>query len=221
MTTIFIIDDDEAIGNMEQTVLEKNGYSCVRAYSGTEAVMRISNGLKPDLILLDLMLPGLNGEDVLPKIKAIMSTVPVIVVSAKIDIDSRVNMLTEGAIDYLTKPFDTRELLARIELRLKGTVKPSSLHYNDIVLDSDSYSVTVAGKYVSLTKTEFAILKILMKNPESVVTKSNLLDSLAEYTEDCTEGSLKTHISHLRSKLKAVSGKDYIEAIWGIGFKLK
>lgn len=221
MTTIFIIDDDEAIGNMEQTVLEKNGYSCVRAYSGTEAVMRISNGLKPDLILLDLMLPGLNGEDVLSKIKAIMSTVPVIVVSAKIDIDSRVNMLTEGAIDYLTKPFDTRELLARIELRLKGTVKPSSLHYNDIVLDSDSYSVTVAGKYVSLTKTEFAILKILMKNPESVVTKSNLLDSLAEYTEDCTEGSLKTHISHLRSKLKAVSGKDYIEAIWGIGFKLK
>ncbi|MCQ2503738.1 MAG: response regulator transcription factor [Saccharofermentans sp.] len=221
MTTIFIIDDDEAIGNMEQTVLEKNGYSCVRAYSGTEAVMRISNGLKPDLILLDLMLPGLNGEDVLPKIKAIMSTVPVIVVSAKIDIDSRVNMLTEGAIDYLTKPFDTRELLARIELRLKGSIKPSSLHYNDIVLDSDSYSVTVAGKYVSLTKTEFAILKILMKNPESVVTKSNLLDSLAEYTEDCTEGSLKTHISHLRSKLKAVSGKDYIEAIWGIGFKLK
>lgn len=221
MTTIFIIDDDEAIGNMEQTVLEKNGYSCVRAYSGTEAVMRISNGLKPDLILLDLMLPGLNGEDVLPKIKAIMSTVPVIVVSAKIDIDSRVNMLTEGAIDYLTKPFDTRELLARIELRLKGSIKPSSLHYNDIVLDSDSYSVTVADKYVSLTKTEFAILMILMKNPESVVTKSNLLDSLAEYTEDCTEGSLKTHISHLRSKLKAVSGKDYIEAIWGIGFKLK
>ncbi len=222
MKTIFIVDDDVAIGDMEQTVLEKNGYSCVRAFSGTEAVMKISNGLKPDLILLDLMLPGLNGEDVLPKIKAVMSDVPVIVVSAKVDIDSRVNMLMEGAIDYLTKPFDTRELLARIEIRLKESkASESVLTFDDLSLDTKSFRVTSAGVDVSLTKTEFSILKLLMSTPEEVVTKSQIIDAVSTDTEDCTESSLKTHMSHLRNKLKTVSGKDYIEAVWGIGFKLK
>lgn len=222
MRTIFIVDDDIAIGDMEQTVLEKNGYNCVRAFTGTEAVMKIANGLKPDLILLDLMLPGLNGEDVLPKIKAVMSDVPVIVVSAKVDVDSKVNMLMEGATDYLTKPFDTRELLARIEIRLKDSKKSETvLTYDDIILDTKSHSVTISGVEVSLTKTEFAILKLLMNNIGSVVSKSTMIDKISEDTEDCTESSLKTHMSHLRNKLKNVSDKDYIEAVWGIGFKLK
>ncbi len=226
MNTIFIIDDDVAIGDMEQTFLEKNGFSCERAFTGTEAVLKLRNGFMPDLILLDLMLPGLNGEDVLPKIKDSIGNTPVIVVSAKIDVDSKVNMLMEGAVDYLTKPFDTRELLARIELRLKmvGAAKASNknrLEYDDIVLDAESFSISVAGSPVQLTKTEFGILRLLMTDPKVVVTKSSIIDRISSETEDCTESSLKTHISHLRNKLKTVSGKDYIEAVWGIGFKMK
>lgn len=218
--TIFIVDDDISIGDMEQTVLEKNGYKCVRAFDGAEAVLLLKNGLKPDLILLDLMLPGLTGEKVLAKIKEISATIPVIVVSAKVDIDSKVNMLTEGAVDYLTKPFDVRELLARIDIRLKSKKTSKQLTYDDITLDVESHSVTVDDKEVSLTKTEFYILKLLMSNTGNVVTKSTIIDSISSEIEDCTESSLKTHMSHLRSKLRNVSGKEYIEAVWGIGFKL-
>ncbi|MCQ2529427.1 MAG: response regulator transcription factor [Saccharofermentans sp.] len=225
MKTIFIVDDDVAIGDMEQTVLEKNGYKCVRAFSGTEAVLHLKNGLKPDLILLDLMLPGLTGEEVLPKIKELIGNTPVIVVSAKIDVDSKVNMLMEGAADYMTKPFDTRELLARIEVRLKmseaASVSSSVLTYEEIRLDDEAHTVTVSDTPVSLTRTEYGILRLLMSNSKIVVTKSQIIDRISSETEDCTESSLKTHVSHLRNKLKAVSGKDYIEAVWGIGFKLK
>lgn len=225
MKTILIVDDDVAIGDMEQEVLEKNGYKCVRAFSGTEAVLHLSNGLNPDLILLDLMLPGLSGEEVLPRVKNLIGGTPVIVVSAKIDVDSKVNMLMEGAVDYMTKPFDTRELLARIEVRLKmsESVKSSAniLTYDDICLDDDAHQVTVGDTPVSLTRTEYGILRLLMSNSKIVVTKTQIIDRISSETEDCTESSLKTHISHLRNKLRAVSDKDYIEAVWGIGFKLK
>lgn len=232
MKTIFIIDDDVAIGDMVETVLKKNGYDCVRAFSGTEAVLRLNDSaFRPDLILLDLMLPGLTGEEVLPKIKEITNNTSVIVVSAKIDVDSKINMLMDGAVDYLTKPFDIRELLVRIELHIKmaqavasgsgtGSGAGEQVVFDDIVIDVDSYKVTVGGEQVNLTKTEFAILKLLMTNSKTVVTKSTIIDRISAETEDCTESSLKTHMSHVRGKLKAVSGKDYIESVWGIGFKM-
>ena len=225
MKNIFIVDDDVAIGDMEETVLTKNGYTCSRAFSGTEAVLLLENGHKPDLIILDLMLPGLSGEEVLSRIKELTSGIPVIVVSAKIDVESKVNMLMEGAVDYITKPFDTRELLARIEVRLKmaATLQAGGnvLRFQEITINDEAHEVKVSGEDVQLTRTEYGILKALMTDPKAVVTKSSLLDRIATETEDCTESSLKTHVSHLRSKLKAVSGKDYIEAVWGIGFKMK
>lgn len=225
MKNIFIVDDDVAIGDMEETVLTKNGYTCSRAFSGTEAVLLLENGHKPDLIILDLMLPGLSGEEVLSRIKELTSGIPVIVVSAKIDVESKVNMLMEGAVDYITKPFDTRELLARIEVRLKmaATLQAGGnvLRFQEITINDEAHEVKVSSEEVQLTRTEYGILKVLMTDPKAVVTKSSLLDRIASETEDCTESSLKTHVSHLRSKLKAISGKDYIEAVWGIGFKMK
>lgn len=217
--TILIVDDDMQIGNMEQTVLENAGYGVLRAYSGTEALLILKTE-KPSLILLDLMLPGLSGEEVLPQIKGI----PVIVVSAKVDVNDKVDLLLGGAADYLTKPFDTKELLARIEVQLrKANYGPLGEVYtfDDLSLDTSSYTVTVGGERVSLTKTEFAILKILMANPNQVIARSVILDRISLDTPDCTERSLRQHISNLRGKLAAVSGKDYIEAVWGIGFKLK
>lgn len=216
---ILIVDDDVYIGNMLEEVLIKEGYAVSRAYSGTEAILFLS-GNKPDLALLDLMLPGLSGEEVLQKMKYI----PTIVISAKIDINDKVNVLLGGAVDYMTKPFDTKELLARIAVRLrdkKTSDGAATLIFDDIVVDTLSHSVTVADHDVHLTKTEYAILKMLILNRARVITKSDMLDSISSDTPDCTESSLKIHVGNLRKKLKAVSDKDYIESVWGIGFKLK
>lgn len=219
METILIIDDDVAIGNLEQEVLEREGYLVQRAYSGTEALLLLKEK-KPDLVLLDLMLPGMSGEDILPQIQGI----PVIIVSAKTAVEDKVELLLDGAVDYLTKPFDTKELLARIAVRLREKSSPrlSPVYtYEELTIDTASHSVCVAGKQVNLTRTEYAILKLLMQNPKQVSAKSVLLDRISMDTPDCTENSLKTHISHLRSKLREASGKDYVESVWGIGFRLK
>jgi DNA-binding response OmpR family regulator len=219
MKNILVIDDDLYIGNMLEETLTNEGYSVSRAYSGTEAVLLLDKA-KPDLVLLDLMLPGLSGEEVLPRIKGI----PVIVVSAKLDIDNKVDLLLGGAADYVTKPFEIKELLARIAIQLRNSSNKSvrtELKFDDIVLDIDTHTVKVSDKDIKLTRTEYAILKLLMQSPSQVVTKSQLLDNISLDTPDCTESSLKTHISHLRSKLREVGNKEYIEAVWGIGFKMK
>lgn len=218
MKTIFIVDDDVCIGDMLEELLARKGYGTARAYSGTEALMYLSSN-KPDLILLDLMLPGLSGEELLPLIR----NIPVIVVSAKAEVSDKVELLLGGASDYVTKPFNTEELLARItvQLRKAAPAPPSSvLVYDEIRMDTDLRTVQISKTPVRLTRTEYAILKLLMQNPSQVITKSVMLDRISEDTPDCMESSLKVHISNLRRKLKEVNGKDYIEAVWGIGFKL-
>lgn len=219
MYSILIIDDDESIGNMEQEVLESKGYLVQRAFSGTEALLLLQQK-RPDLILLDLMLPGMSGEELLPQIQGI----PIIVVSAKTDADSKVNLLLGGAVDYLTKPFDTKELLARINIRLRErmrTAEFSIYNYGELNIDETLRKVSSGEKTVTLTRTEFAILKLLVQNSGQVIAKSVLLDRISLDTPDCTENSLKTHISHLRGKLREISGKEYVESVWGIGFRWK
>lgn len=218
MKTIAIIDDDIYIGNMLEEVLRGNGYDVMRAYSGTEALYLLQNH-KPDLVLLDLMLPGLSGEEVLPHI----GNIPVIVLSAKVDIQDKISLLLGGAADYMTKPFDTGELLARITVQLRKadlTAPCNIIAIGDIHLDIISHEVTVKSIPIHMTRTEYAILKLLLSNPKQVFAKSTILDQISEETPDCTESSLKQHISNLRKKLRDASGKDYIEAVWGIGFKL-
>ena len=219
MPRILIIDDDMHIGNLLEETLSRSGYAVSRAYSGTEALLVLSRQ-KPDLILLDLMLPGLSGEELLPKIKDI----PVIVVSAKIDPSNKVDLLLGGAADYVTKPFDMGELLARITVQLRNKNDPSgssALTFGDVTLHTDTHIVTVEDREIHLTRTEFAILKLLMQNPDQVIAKLTIIDKISEDTPDCTESSLKIHISNLRKKLRSVNGKDYIEAVWGIGFKMR
>ena len=218
MSRILIIDDDVHIGNMLEELLAREDYQVSRAYSGTEALLALS-AARPDLILLDLMLPGLSGEEVLQKIKGI----PVIVLSARTDTESKVSLLLGGAADYITKPFDTRELLARITVALRKSERPagSSLTCGPLRLDRTARQAFVSGTEVRLTPTEYAILKLLMSNPSRVVTKSLLLERLSGDTPDCTEGSLKMHVSNLRKKLRDAGADDPIESVWGIGFKLK
>lgn len=219
MKTILITDDDIHIGNMLDEILTREGYGVLRAYSGTEALMVLENK-RPDLVLLDLMLPGMNGEEVLPKIKDI----PTIIISAKAGISDKVNLLLGGAADYVTKPFDVNELLARITvaLRKNADIAPSgNITFREISMDPVSHGVTVSDQPVKFTKTEFAILKLLMQNPTQVIARSVILDKISYDTPDCVESSLKVHISNIRRKLREINGTDYIEAVWGIGFKMR
>lgn len=221
METILVVDDDVYIGDMMQEMLQQENYRVLRAYSGSEALLLLSTD-KPDLILLDLMLPGLNGEEVLAAVKGI----PVIVVSAKADIDDKVSLLSGGAVDYVTKPFDCKELLARIEVQFRkisasaGDMDDAMLKYDDIIMNVNLRSVCINNNTVKLTRTEYAILKLLMLNPAQVIPKSMILERISEDTPDCMENSLKVHISNLRKKLRDIGGKDYIESVWGIGFKM-
>lgn len=236
---ILIVDDDMHIGNMLEETLRLEGYDVSRAYSGTEALM-VLNNLRPDLILLDLMLPGLTGEELLPLIKGI----PVIIVSAKLDMTNKVKLLLDGAADYVTKPFDMEELLARIVVQLRQAEllkagasgsgeasgvgeqeageeyhSESEITASNITLDWELHTVRIEGEEVSLTRTECAILRILMTDAGRPIGRNTILDKISYDTPDCTERSLKQHISNIRKKLQAVNGVDYIEAIYGIGFK--
>ena len=218
MPHVLVVDDDTRISEMLTEALTVEGYTVSAAYSGTEALMMLS-GTKPDLILLDLMLPGLSGEMLLPQIKGI----PVIVVSAKAELSDKVGLLRGGAADYITKPFEIQELLARIAVQLrsgKGKAEKTVLHFREITLHTDTHSVNADGTEIRLTRTEYAILKLLMQNAGQVVAKLTILERISNDTPDCTEDSLKIHVHNLRRKLKAVTGRDDISAVWGIGFML-
>lgn len=218
MKTIAVIEDDAYIGELLTESLAGEGYQVLRAWSGTEALLLLEKQL-PDLILLDLMLPGLSGEELLPHIKS----TPVIIVSAKAGLDDRVSLLLEGAADYVTKPFEMRELLARIQVQLRrGTPAGSAvLRAGSLSLDTDTRELLVHQRQVHLTRTEFALLKKLMENAGHPVSKSSLLEDISQDTPDCTESSLKIHVSNLRKKLKDAGCAESIESVWGIGFRLQ
>ena len=174
MKTILIIDDDLHIGNALEETLINEGYKVSRAYSGTEAIFALSQA-QPDLVLLDLMLPGLSGEEVLPHIKGI----PVIVLSAKTDIDNKVELLLEGAVDYVTKPFHMNELLARITVHLRtydSCGKARVLSFDDMELHTDTHEVKIRTTTINLTRTEYAILKLLIQNQTQIVSKSIVME---------------------------------------------
>ena len=219
MSHILIIDDDIHINEMLEEVLIQEGYQVSHAYSGTEALLFLANE-KPDLILLDLMLPGLTGEEVLSQIEKI----PVIVMSAKVEVKDKAALLLNGAEDYITKPFEIEELLARIVVQLRKSTRSDSsekLMYREITVNMVTHEAWVGEHEVKLTKTEFAILKIFAGASKTGDHKDcAALTVSAKKQPDCMESSLRVHISNLRKKLREISGKDYIEAVWGIGFKM-
>ena len=216
MKTIVVIDDDIYISSLISILLEKNGYRVIKGYSGTEALLLLEKE-RPDLVLLDLMLPGISGEEVLSKIKGI----PVIVISAKDSPKDKVSSLLGGAVDYISKPFDNDELLARIALRLRESVrKENVLCSKGFTLDDSSKEIKYKGHILKLTRTEYSILKQLIIMDGTTITKSSLLNKISLDTPDCTENSLKQHVSNLRKKIESVAGEVKIENIWGVVFRL-
>ncbi len=219
MSKILIVEDDEDIGSVLQRELSKDGYETFRAVTGTEGRMMLAKN--PDLILMDLMLPGLTGEELLTHIP---KETPVIAVSAKSSVDDKVALLSSGCVDYITKPFDIKELKARViaALRTADNMKQGSrITCKDMVIDTNKHEVSIYGKELRLTRTDYAILKMLATGGGRVISKSELLDLIKTETPDCTESSVKVHVSNLRRKIKEVTNEEYVEAVWGIGFKLK
>lgn len=213
---ILVIDDDVDIGNLLEEVLLREGYGVLRAYSGTEAGYLLREQ-RPDLILLDLMLPGMNGEEVL----ALTGGAPVIVLSALSSAEDKIRLLSMGASDYVTKPFHTGELLARIAANLRKASVSASMIAGSLKLDTLSHEILSGDTPLRLTRTEYAILKHLMQHPGQIVTRSALLDRIGLDTPDCTENSLRQHISNLRRKLRDAGCTQEIESVWGIGFRLE
>lgn len=228
---ILISEDDNDINNMLARLMERDGYEVVQAYSGTEAVLYI-NSNEFDLVLLDLMLPGMTGEEVLQNIRK-AKQMPVIVISAKVDKKDKIELLNLGADDYITKPFDLEEVSARINSNLRRYLKFSSndgsgnevaqkLSYKDITLNKETKEVYVNNKEIILTAREFNILELLLNNPKKVFSKANVFESVWGEEYLCDDNTINVHMSNLRNKLsKANQQEEYIETIWGMGYKLK
>jgi DNA-binding response OmpR family regulator len=222
MKKILIVEDDININNMIFEVLSNNNLSCTQAFSGTEASLCINNG-QYDLILLDLMLPGLMGDTFLKQLRTSFN-IPVIVVSAKDELDSKVDLLNLGADDYITKPFELKELVARVFVQLRRkeyNQEQDVLSYNDLKLNRNTYEVSIEDNLINLTKHEFKILELLLTHPNRVFSKQEIYDRAWEEYFIGEDKTINVHISNIRNKIKKFTPKEYIETVWGIGFKLK
>lgn len=236
MPNILIVEDDININNLLCEVLRKAGYTCEQAFSGTEAKLLLDIKEKAyTLVLLDLMLPGASGEEVLKEIRK-QGRLPVIVLTAKDSMDDKIGVLTDGADDYITKPFEIREVLARIQVQLRHIeaeteVKTKAgiqegqgsgrLEFRDMVLTRSTFEVSIGGRVLpKITKQEFAILELLLKNPKQVFSKEDIFEYAWNEPYMGETKTLDVHISNIRKKIKTVTPDEYIETIWGIGYRL-
>ncbi len=218
-TRILIVDDHNDINNMIHQHLSANDYWSDQAFSGTEALLLIRNN-DYDLIILDLMLPGLDGDEVLKEIRENLA-VPVIVLTAKNDLQSKVDLLKAGADDYLCKPFDIEELLVRIQVQLrKANRLPLKHQFKDLTIDAGLYDAKIGHKRLHLTKHEYLIVELLAKNPQRVFTKQDIYEYAwgENYLGD--DKTINVHISNIRKKISEITDDEYIKTVWGIGFKM-
>ena len=220
---ILIVEDDNDINSLLYEMLTENGYCASSAYSGTEALIYIENN-KYDLILLDLMLPGKSGDELIDIIRE-KEDMPLIIISAKEERGLKAKMLRAGADDFISKPFDIDEVLARIEANIRRYLKNVKVddekEYKEIKVCDESRIAKVNGVELQLTSTEFDILSLMVKHPDKVFSKNNLFKSVWGEDFICDDNTITVHISNLRNKIKKAGAKEsYIKTIWGIGYKL-
>jgi len=224
---VLIVEDDNSINNLVAALMKKSGYEVVQAFSGTEAMIYIQSS-NFHLVLMDLMLPGMAGEELIKNIRK-TKTMPVMVVSAKLDKEVKLELFRLGADDYITKPFDVEELSARIEANIRRYMEFNNkapveqiLTYKDIMLNKETKEVKVNDITLNLTAREYNILELLLTHPKKVFSKANIFESVWEEEYLSDENTVNVHMSNLRNKLQKANPKEeYIETIWGMGYKLK
>lgn len=246
---ILVIEDDPSINEVVCKRLEREGYEVCAAFSGTEARMLLGGGTDAqsfDLVITDLMLPGLAGDELVSLIRnsaGVQKYLPVIVISARTSPKDKVDLLSLGADDYLSKPFDLDELVARVQVQLRKSAliaRPTAseadaasslarlsedeplgppITLGRIIADESQRQVSVDGTPISLTRTEFDLLILLLRHPKVVFTKQELYEHIWHEPYPGQENSVSAHISNIRAKLKPVGADDHIQTVWGIGFK--
>ena len=224
---ILVVEDDPDINKLLCRILEGAGYACRPAFSGSEAALWAGQ-YEYDLVLLDLMLPGLTGEEFISQMRK-KKTMPIIVLSAKAGLEDKVNVLRMGADDFIPKPFDNLEVLARVEAQLRRVKKFSAppaqkkqLSCGDLLLDRDEFTVTAGGSPVTLTAREFEILALLMEYPKKVFTREQLYEQVWGEKYLDSNNTVMAHIARLREKLSEPARKpNYIKTVWGVGYKIE
>lgn len=227
MKKILIVEDDKEINRLICDYLSENQYDAISAENGLDAVRIIRNENSISLVILDLMLPFQSGDMVLQKVRE-FSDVPIIIVSAKSMVQSKIEAIRMGADDYITKPFDLDELFVRVEAVLRRTGNKSdtsadknSLTYKKLTLNRNSGTALVDGKVLVLTSKEFAILELMLLNPKKLFSKSNLFESVWNEPYFKEDTAIKVHMSNIRNKLKKLDpDNEYIETVWGMGYRL-
>lgn len=223
MNKILIVEDDVNINNLLKEALSGNGYTCGQAFSGTEAALWLEKESWA-LVLLDLMLPGMTGEEVLGLIRR-QGDVPVIVLTAKDALSEKLELLTNGADDYITKPFDIEEVVARVQIQLRHAGReqaPDWISCGEISLEKGTHQIWIGGKELEhLTRQEFAILELLLEHPGQVFSKEAIFTYAWQEEYMGETKTLDVHISNIRKKLKSLTEKEYIQTVWGIGYRLQ
>lgn len=223
---IMIVEDETDINRLLTRLLEDGGYRTVQAFSGTEALLLLERQ-EPDLILLDLMLPGMSGEELLAHIREKKRlSIPVLVLSAKSALNDKVALLKSGADDYITKPFEPEEVIARVQASLRRTGSLSQrqipISYKKMTLYPESRKVTVNGLELSLTSHEYDLLLLFLQAPEKVFSRESLYELVWQNGYYGENNTVNVHVSNLRRKIKeADASEEYIQTVYGIGFRLK
>lgn len=219
---VLVVDDDEKIRKVLTAYFENEGYNVETAKDGLAAVQQAIKG-KPDVVVLDIMLPGLDGMGVCKEIRR-NSNVPIIMLTAREEETDRIVGLEIGADDYVSKPFSPRELLARIRAILRRVKPPESesiiniRQWGDVCLDQRSHTLTIDGHPVEVTPTEYKLLELFLDYPGQVFSRLQLIENVQGYAFDGYERTVDSHIKNLRKKL-AGSGEEYIKTIYGVGYK--
>lgn len=223
---ILVVEDDVDINNLITKTLKNKGFQITQAFSGSEASLQLSM-CEFDIILLDLMLPGVTGEELIKQIRTIKE-IPIIVISAKTSLKDKIKVLNLGADDYITKPFESEEIIARVNSQLRRyrkfdmqLNKNKDYKFKELTLDEESRQVKVKNIDLDLTAHEFDILCILLKNPNKVYSREALYESVWKNGYYGEDNSVNVHVSNIRKKIKEISlDEEYIKTVWGIGFKL-
>lgn len=223
---ILVSEDNKEINRLVCECLSLNGYKTISCENGLDAVRIVRDNKDISLVLLDLMLPYQSGDMVLSKIRE-FSSVPVIIISAKSAVTSKIELLKLGADDYITKPFDLDELAVRIEAVLRRTSQaskasaPEALTFKNLAVDIQGKTASVNGSPLNLTVKEFAILQLMLSNPTKLFSKANLFEAVWNEPYFCDDNTVKVHMSNLRTKIKKLDAdEEYIDTVWGMGYKL-